>query len=116
MEKQKHHPLLSVIIAVVLNNLAIIVSIIIGILAFWLTQEEIICFMELPRAVIVVFTILLCVFLIHYKVRHSIISKHLAIVLICLAMLYFIWCFIFCYIIQPIFVSIIKLYLNSIAI
>lgn len=90
MEKAKNHPLLSATIAVVLSNIAIIIAIIVGIFGFWLREEEIV-FMGLSGAMVFTFVILLFVALIHSTVRHSKISRDLAIAFICLAAVYLIW-------------------------
>lgn len=70
MEKTKHQPLLSAIIAVVLSNISIIVAIIIGIFGSWLLDEGV-TFIGIPSTIILLIAVVFVFALVDYIVRRS---------------------------------------------
>lgn len=87
MEKTKHQPLLSAIIAVVLSDIAILVAIIIGIFGFWLLDEGSI-FMGVPSSIILLIAVVFVFALVDYIVRRNKVSAAILTFILLLAVAY----------------------------
>lgn len=87
MEKTKHQPLLSAIIAVVLSDIAILAAIIIGIFGFWLLDEGS-TFMGIPSPIILLIAVVFIFALVYYIVRRSKVSARVLTFILLLAAVY----------------------------